>query len=147
MALAVHVQFAQGAAPWRQAPTVSVCAKKNSLLQMAGENAAEVAALKGWQIYFNTITTAGRRNVRNQWPCTPWLLCKSLLFFAAGHCYVGHHLWSDLAEPQEKAEQGQQGPVIGTELHSHSYCRVVCIPCCVHITLVVIILLYNNYIE
>lgn len=31
---------------------------------MAAENAAEVAALRGWRVYFNTITLAGRRNVR-----------------------------------------------------------------------------------
>ena len=35
------------------------------ILQMAVENQAEVAALRGWQVYFNTLTIAGRRNVRH----------------------------------------------------------------------------------
>ena len=30
---------------------------------MAGENQAAAAALKGWQVYFNSVTIAGRRNV------------------------------------------------------------------------------------
>ena len=33
------------------------------LCRMAGENAAEVAALRGWKVYFNTLTIPGRRNV------------------------------------------------------------------------------------
>lgn len=30
---------------------------------MAGEGDAAAAALKGWQVYFNTVTISGRRNV------------------------------------------------------------------------------------
>ena len=30
---------------------------------MAGEDQAAAAALKGWKVYFNTITITGRRNV------------------------------------------------------------------------------------
>ena len=35
---------------------------------MAAENAAEVAALRGWKVYFNTLTIAGRRNVSGSQP-------------------------------------------------------------------------------
>ena len=32
---------------------------------MAGEDQAAAAALKGWKVYFNTVTITGRRNVGN----------------------------------------------------------------------------------
>ena len=41
-----------------------VCIYRNLFLyRMASENAAEVAALRGWKVYFNTLTIPGRRNV------------------------------------------------------------------------------------
>ncbi|CAI8058266.1 hypothetical protein GBAR_LOCUS31674 [Geodia barretti] len=46
-------------------------------MSMAAENAAEVAALRGWKVYFNTVTIAGRRNLAiATWTCilgTLWL--------------------------------------------------------------------------
>ena len=110
---------------------------------MAAENAAEVAALRGWKVYFNTLTIAGRRNV-GDWGAVSgqWCVCSApFSTSAAGDCYVGQHIRAHLAERQEEAVQGPQGSnsvgdgsVIGTASSDYTntysgtpYCVATCI--------------------
>ena len=72
---------------------------------MAAENAAEVAALRGWKVYFNTVTIAGRRNVSGSQPVA---VVRPVLSTAAGHCYLDLHPGHSVAQQEEKTAQGTQ---------------------------------------
>ena len=71
---------------------------------MASENAAEIAALRGWRVYFNTLTIPGRRNVSVRNGPVPGASLSSL---AAGHCHLDMYSRRSVAQRQEKTAQGQ----------------------------------------
>ena len=75
----------------------------------AAENTAEVAALRGWRVYFNTLTIAGRRNVSDtRTPSGSSTSYPSSLSPPVGHWYLDSYSGNSMAEQEEETAQGSQ---------------------------------------